>query len=184
MKITLAGYQRRILVDMVVLSTALEPQADAEQIARMLSINRSADGFFLERNPELELTATITEGIFVVGCCQGPKDIPDTVTQASAAAARVLAMINRGKIEVEPYTAVIDEGKCSGCRICNSLCLYHAISFDAEKMVSRIDEALCRGCGNCVAACPSGAITARHFTTEQIMAEIEGALTTRGRDEF
>jgi heterodisulfide reductase subunit A len=112
----------------------------------------------------------------VVGCCQGPKDIPDTVSQASAAAAKVLALITKGKVELEASTAVIDEDLCSGCRICNLLCPYSAISFDDEKKVSNINEALCKGCGTCVAACPSGAITHRHFTTEEVMAEIEGVL--------
>jgi len=118
----------------------------------------------------------MTDGLFVVGCCQGPKDIPDTVAQASAAAARVLAMIAKGSVQVEAITAVVDEEQCSGCKTCIALCPYGAISFDEEKGVSRINEALCKGCGTCVAACPSAAITQRHFTIEQILAEIEGVL--------
>jgi heterodisulfide reductase subunit A len=118
----------------------------------------------------------MTDGIFVVGCCQSPKDIPDTVAQASAAAARALAMISKGKVEIEAAIAVIDEEFCSGCRICNDLCPFKAISFDEEKKVSSVNEAVCKGCGVCVAACPSSAITGKHFTTEQIMAEIEGVL--------
>jgi heterodisulfide reductase subunit A len=118
----------------------------------------------------------MTDGVFIVGCCQGPKDIPDTVAQASAAAARVLAMISKGKVEIEAAIAVVDEELCSGCKTCVPLCPYSAISFNEEKKVSRINEALCKGCGTCVAACPSGAITGRHFTTEQIIAEIEGVL--------
>ena len=118
----------------------------------------------------------MTDGIFIAGCCQGPKDIPDTVAQASAAAARVLALITKGKVEMEAATAVIDEEKCSGCRVCNLLCPYNAITFIEEKKVSRINEALCKGCGTCVAACPSGAITHNHFTTEEIIAELEGVL--------
>jgi len=166
----------RVPVDMVILSTALEPRADAEVVARMFNISRSADGFFLERHPKLDPVATATDGTFVVGCAQGPKDIPDTVAQASAAAARALAMISQGKVEIEAATAVIDEELCSGCKICNLLCPYSAISFDEEKEVSTVNEALCKTCGVCVAACPSGAITGKHFTTEQIMAEIEGVL--------
>jgi len=166
----------RVPVDMVILSTALEPRADAEVVARMFNISRSADGFFLERHPKLDPVATATGGTFVVGCAQGPKDIPDTVAQASAAAARALAMISQGKVEIEAATAVIDEELCSGCKICNLLCPYSAISFDEEKEVSVVNEALCKACGVCVAACPSGAITGKHFTTEQIMAEIEGVL--------
>jgi len=173
---TLIGRQRRVPVDMVVLSTALEPRADAESVARLFSLSRSADGFFLEKHPKLDPVATMSDGIFVVGCCQSPKDIPQTVVQASAAAARALAMISAGSIEIEAATAVVDEELCSGCKTCSDLCPFHAISFDEEKQVSRINETLCKGCGVCVAACPSGAITGRHFTSEEIMAEIEGAL--------
>jgi len=173
---TLLGSIIRLPVDMIILASALEPRSDAETIARLFNISRSADGFFLEKHPKLDPVATTSDGIFVVGCCQGPKDIPDTVAQASAAAARALAMISKGKVEIEAAIAVINEELCSGCRICELLCLYKAISFDEEKKVCRVNEALCKGCGVCVAACPSGAIAGRHFTTEQIMAEIEGVL--------
>jgi len=173
---TLADCQRIIPVDMVVLSAALQPKADAEEVARLFSLSRSADGFFLEKHPKLDPVATMTAGIYVVGCCQAPKDIPSSVAQASAAAARVLAMISAGTIEIEAAIAAIDEELCSGCRICATLCPYKAISFDEEKEVSRLNEALCKGCGTCVAACPSGAITGKHFTSEQIMAEIDGIL--------
>jgi len=173
---TLADCQRRIPVDLVILSTAIEPRRDSEEIAKLLSLSRSTDGFFLEKHPKLEPIGTATDGIYVVGCCQGPKDIPETVSQASAAAAKVLAMIEKGKIEVEAATAFVIEELCSGCQTCNTLCPYNAISFDEERKVSHINEALCKGCGTCAAACPSGAIAARHFTDEQIMAEIEGIL--------
>jgi len=173
---TLADCQRQLPVDMVVLSTAIEPRADAEEVARLFSVSRSPDGFFLEKHPKLDPVATMSDGIFVIGCCQGPKDIPSSVVQASAAAARVLAMISAGTIEIEAITATIDEELCSGCRVCANLCPYKAISFDEEKKVSQVNEALCKGCGVCVAACPSGAITGKHFTGEQIMAEIEGVL--------
>ena len=173
---TLVRRKRRIPVDMVVLSSALEPCADADQVARTFSLGRKADGFFLEKHLKLDPVATMTDGTFIVGCCQSPKDIPDTVAQASAAAARVLAMISKGKVEIEAATAVVDEEICAGCKICNALCPYSAISFDEEKKVSSINEAVCKGCGVCVAACPSGAIAGKHFTTEQIMAEIEGVL--------
>ncbi len=168
------GSQHRQPVDMVIISTALEPQRDVESVGRLFGISRSADGFFLERHPKMDPVATMSDGIFVVGCCQGPKDIPDTIAQASAAAARALAMISKGQVEVEATTAVIDEERCAGCRTCEGLCSFSAISFDKEKRVSRVNEALCKGCGLCVAACPSDAITGKHFTTEQIMAEIEG----------
>jgi heterodisulfide reductase subunit A len=166
----------RVPVDMVILATALEPRSDAAEVAKLLTITQSADGFFLERHPKLDPVATMTAGVFIAGCCQGPKDIPDAVAQASAAATRVLALISKGRVELEAATAVIDEEKCSGCRICNLLCPYSAISFIEDEKVSRINEALCKGCGTCVAACPSVAITHKQFTTEEITAEIEGVL--------
>ena len=173
---TLIGRKSRIPVDMVVLSSALQPRADADDVARLFSVSCSADGFFLEKHPKLDPVATMNDGIFVVGCCQAPKDIPQSVAQASAAAARALAAISAGEIEIEATTSVVNEELCSGCKTCSDLCPYNAISFDEEKQVSSINDALCKGCGVCVAACPSGAITGRHFTTEQLMAEIEGAL--------
>ena len=170
------GSQHRQPVDMVIISTALEPQRDVGAVGRQFGVSRSADGFFLERHPKMDPVATMSDGIFVVGCCQGPKDIPDTIAQASAAAARVMAMISKGQVEVEATTAVINEERCAGCRTCEGLCPFKAISFDTEKSVSQVNEALCKGCGVCVAACPSNAITGKHFTTEQIMAEIAGIL--------
>jgi len=173
---TLVGRQRRLAVDMVILSCALEPQADANTIARLFNISRSADGFFLERHPKLEPVATMTDGIFLGGCCQSPKDIPDTVAQASAAAAEVLAMISKGKVEIEAATAVVDERICSGCQVCRLVCPYNAIDYDEKKGVCRVNEALCKACGACIAACFSHAVSLSHFTNEQIVAEMEGAL--------
>lgn len=173
---TLIGWQRRIPVDMVILSTALEPRADAAEVSRLFSISRSSDGFFLEKHPKLDPVATSTDGVFITGCCQGPKDIPDTVAQASAAAARVLSLISKGKVEIEAATATVDEALCSGCKTCIELCPYKAISFKEEKRVALINEALCKGCGTCAAACPAGAIAARGFTTDQILAQVEGVL--------
>ena len=173
---TLLGVLTRVPVDMVILCVALEPPPDAEAVARLFNISRSADGFFLEKHPKLDPVATTTDGVFVVGCAQGPKDIPDTVAQASAAAARVLALISQGEVEIEAATAAIDERICSGCQLCIPICPYSAISFDEEKLVSRVNEALCKGCGACVGGCPSDAISLSHFTNEQIMAQMEGML--------
>jgi heterodisulfide reductase subunit A len=173
---TLAGVQQRLPVDMVILSCALEPQPDAAAVARMFNISRSADGFFLERHPKLEPVTTMTDGIFVAGCCQGCRDIPDTVAQASATAAEVLAMISRGRVEVESATAVVNERICSGCQVCLLVCPYSAISFDEEKGACRVNEALCKGCGTCVGSCPSNSISLNHFTNQQIVAQMEGVL--------
>lgn len=173
---TLLGNLINISVDMVVLCVALEPRHDTEQLSHILRLGRSRDGFFLERHPKLDPVATMSEGIFVVGCCQGPKDIPDTVAQASAASARALAMIMKGKMEMGAITASIDEGICSGCKVCNDLCPYGAIFFDESSNVSRVNQVLCKGCNVCGAACPSGAISTRNFSAIQILAEIEGVL--------
>ncbi len=173
---TLLGRIVRIPADMVILCPAMVPRADAGEVARRLLLSRSTDGFFLEKHPKLEPVGTVNDGVFVVGCAQGPKDVPDTVAQASAGAAEALSLIDRGKVEIEAATAVVDDEHCSGCKICLALCPYNAITFDEEKTVAEISDILCKGCGVCVAACPSGAITGRHFTDKQIVAEIEGLL--------
>ncbi|MCL4263914.1 MAG: CoB--CoM heterodisulfide reductase iron-sulfur subunit A family protein [Anaerolineae bacterium] len=173
---TLAGRQRRIPVDMVVLSAGLEPRHDAKAVAHQFGISCSANGWFIERHPKLDPVATMTEGIFIAGTVQGPKDIPASVSQGAAAAARVLGRINKGEIELEPVRATIDARHCSGCRICNGLCPFNAILFHEDKMVSEINHALCQGCGTCVAACPAGAISGSGFSNEQIMSQIEGLL--------
>jgi len=173
---TLMGKQRRIPVDMVILMGALEPQTDAKELGLKLGISCSMAGWYTERHPKLDPVATMTDGIFVAGVCQGPKDIPASVAQGAAAAARVMGMITKGDVMIEPVVASIIEEKCSGCRICNNLCPYNAIEFDEEKQVSRVITAMCKGCGTCVAACPAGAITGAHFSNEQVFAEIEGIL--------
>jgi len=173
---TLVGVVRRIPLDMVVLCTALESPDGLSTVAKMCNVSIGKDGFIIEKHPKLGPVSTATDGVFIAGVAQSPKDIPDTVAQASAASSAVLSMITREKIEIEAATAEIDENRCSGCRICNNLCPYLAINFDEEKKVSVINEALCKGCGTCVAACPSEAITAKHFQNKQIMAEIEGIL--------
>jgi heterodisulfide reductase subunit A len=172
----LSGETIEIPADLVVLMVGMEAREDSGDVARLVNISRDKDGWFIESHPKLDPVATTTDGIFIAGACQYPKDIPDTVAQARAAAARILARIARGRLEIDAVFAEVDEDKCSGCRVCNELCPYVAIEFDEEKKRSHIISALCKACGACVAACPSGAITARHFTDEQIFAEIEGVL--------
>jgi heterodisulfide reductase subunit A len=173
---TLAGAQRRIPVDMVILSAGLEPRADAKEVAKLFGISCSADGWYIEKHPKLDPVATMTEGIFIAGCVQGPKDIPSSVAQGAATSARVLGRIQQGEIALEPVRASIDEAICSGCRICNDLCPFNAILFHDDRMVSEVNPALCQGCGTCVAACPAGAITGTGFSDEQIIAQIEGLM--------
>ena len=173
---TLIGSQRRIPVDMVILSAGVEARHDSKEISQRFGMGCDFDGFFIERHPKLDPVATMTEGVFIAGACQGPKDIPDTVAQGAAASARIASLINRGTIMMEPVRAQIIEERCSGCRICNGLCPYSAITYHEDRKVSEVITALCQGCGTCVAACPSAAILGAHFTNDQVLSEIEGIL--------
>jgi len=173
---TLIGKQRRIPVDMVILSAGIESRHDAKEITHLFKMGCDFDGFFTERHPKLDPVATMTEGIYIAGACQGPKDIPDTVAQGAAAAARIASLIGQGTVMMEPVRAHIDQEKCSGCRICNNMCPYNAIVFHEDRHVSEVITALCQGCGTCVASCPSGIITGAHFTNNQVLNEIEGIL--------
>jgi heterodisulfide reductase subunit A len=172
----LSGETIEIPADLVVLMVGMEAREDSGEVARLVNISRDKDGWFIESHPKLDPVATTTDGIYIAGACQYPKDIPDTVAQARAAAARILARIARGKLEIDAVFAEVDEDHCSGCRVCNELCPYSAIEYDEEKERSHVISALCKACGACVAACPSGAIHARHFTDAQIFAQIEGVL--------
>jgi heterodisulfide reductase subunit A2 len=174
---TLAGFVRRIPVDMIVLAAGMEPQADAQDVRRLLNMSCGSEGWFLERHPKLAPVATFTDGIFIAGCCQGPKDIPDSIAQAGAAAGEALSLIDKGYIEQEPNTAFIEEADCSGCKSCLPLCPYTAILFDESKQKATINATLCKGCGTCVASCPSGSIRQNLFEDEEIFSEIEGILS-------
>ncbi|MEW5960127.1 MAG: CoB--CoM heterodisulfide reductase iron-sulfur subunit A family protein [Chloroflexota bacterium] len=173
---TFIGKQRRIPVDMVILSAALEPRPDSKEVAHRFGISCSVNGWFIEKHPKLDPVATMTEGIFIAGCAQGPKDIPASVSQGAAAAARVLGRIQKGELALEPVRASVIEEMCSGCRICNNLCPFNAIVFHEDRKVTEINPALCQGCGTCVAACPSGAITGTQFSNQQVLAQLEGLL--------
>jgi heterodisulfide reductase subunit A len=173
---TLIGKQRRLPVDMVILSPAMEARHDSKELTQLFKMGCDFDGFFVERHPKLDPVATMTEGIYIAGACQGPKDVPESVVQGAAAAARVAGLINLGTVRVEPVRASVIEEICSGCRICNTMCPYNAIIFHEDRQVTEVITALCQGCGTCVAACPSAAITGAHFTNDQIFSQIEGLL--------
>ncbi|MFQ6131711.1 MAG: 2Fe-2S iron-sulfur cluster-binding protein [Armatimonadota bacterium] len=175
---TLLGMVRRVPVDMVILSTGLQPRGDAQEMAQRFGLPCAHGGFYLEQHPKLAPVATNSDGIFIAGACQGPKDIPDSVAQGAAAAAEALALIDRGSVTIEPIVSFIDEDRCGACKTCIALCPYTAIEFDDEKSISVVQEALCKGCGTCVAACPAGAARQQSFEDSQIMAEIEGLLAS------
>ncbi|MBU3914476.1 FAD-dependent oxidoreductase, partial [bacterium] len=171
---TLLGENVRIPVDMVILCVAMEARPDAGHVSRVFGLNQGADGFFLEEHPKLAPLNTPTDGIFLAGACQSPKDIPDTVAQASGAAVKALALSTRGIVTVPPTISYIDPNMCAGCQTCIGLCVYTAIEFDARRGVSVVNEALCKGCGSCSGFCPSNAASIRHFHPIQIFAELDG----------
>jgi heterodisulfide reductase subunit A len=173
---TLLGTPVEIPVDLVVLGTGLTARRDVERVAQVLGISQSADGFFMEAHPKLRPVSTNVDGIFLAGCCQGPKDIPDTVAQASAAAAEVMSLVTKGEIEVEATISSIDPEICAGCKLCVEVCPYSAIGFLDIKGISSVNEALCKGCGACTSVCPSKAARQKHFTQDQVLAEVEGLL--------
>ncbi|MFI5252164.1 MAG: FAD-dependent oxidoreductase [Bacteroidota bacterium] len=173
---TMIGVVRRIPVDMVVLAVGVEPRDDAQDVRRTFNISCSTEGFFLERHPKLAPVDTFTDGIYIAGGCQGPRDIPDTVAQAGAAAAQAMTLIDTGYIELEPNTAFVVQENCSGCKSCLTICPYKAITLNEELKKAYVNEALCKGCGTCVAACPSGSLVQNLFEDEQIFSEISGIL--------
>ncbi len=173
----MSGEDLEIPADLVVLMVGLEGHKDAKALSHKVGISMCGSAFFIEKHPKLDPVVTTTGGVFVVGNCQSPKDIPDTVSQAKAAVARVLATISTGSVEVEVTTAETIEEICCGCQTCIRVCPYSAITFDEEKGVSIVNEVLCKGCGTCGSSCPTGAIRSRHFTDEQILAQIKGVMS-------
>ena len=127
----------------------------------------------MEAHPKLRPVDTATDGVYLAGCCQGPKDIPDTVAQAKAAAASALILMVQGKVYTEPISSQVNEEVCCGCRICEAVCDYKAVTFDSEKKTMTVNAALCKGCGSCSVACPTGAIAIQHYTDNQILAQIQ-----------
>ncbi len=163
--------------DIVILSVGIQARHDARKVAQLFGLGCDFNDFFIERHPKFDPIMTMAEGIFIAGACQGPMAIPESVAQGAAASMpRRWGLISQGTVMMEPIRAAINAEKCSGCRICNNLCPYNAITYHEDQKVSEVITALCQGCGTCVAACPSAAITGAHFTREQLMAQIEGLL--------
>jgi len=161
--------------ELVVLSVGIEPRADSSVIQRLLTLSKTSDGFFMEAHPKLKPVDTPTGGVFLAGCAEGPKDIKDSVTQASAAAGRAGILMAKGSVTVEAITSRIDLAKCIGCGLCTKVCPYNAITVNKETKKAEVIEAACAGCGTCGAECPFGAIEMRHFTDEQINEQIDAA---------
>ena len=170
---TLLGEPVEVEADLVILAVGMAPRADTDALAGLLKLARSSDGFFMEAHPKLRPVDTAMAGIFLAGACQGPKDITETIAQARAAAATAMVPLMRGKVTVEAATSFVDEELCAGCGQCASLCTFGALSLHPTKGVMVSNAVLCQGCGACATACPSGAISVRHFTFDQVMAQIE-----------
>lgn len=164
---------KSIAVDMVILSPALQPSSDASELAKLMGISQGDGGFFAEEHEKINPVSTSIEGIYIVGCAQGPKNIADTLVQSEAASGRILSSLIPGKkIEPEVKVSHISESFCIGCKTCISVCSYGTITFDETRKISIVNEVICRGCGNCVAACPSGAAVLKHSTFNQLYQEL------------
>lgn len=180
---TLLGRPVEVEADLVVLATAMVPSKGSEKLAQIIGISSDKDGFFQEAHPKLRPVETSTAGVFLAGTCQGPKDIPDTVAQASAAAVKVCALMSQDELSIDPMISTIDEALCSGCLNCQSACPYKAIEprtityrkggQTLERTVASVNSGLCQGCGACTVICRSGAANLKGFTNEQLLAEVD-----------
>ena len=180
----LANKQINIAADLVVLAAAIEPDKSARPLATMLTASMDTNDFFTEAHPKLRPVESPTAGVFLSGACQGPKDIPETVAQAGAAAAKVIGLLAKDKLTGNPCVAHSDELMCNGCSSCERVCPYGAITYidkefrmpnrtTAIRRVASVNEAVCQGCGACTVACPSGAMDLRGFASKQIIAEVD-----------
>ena len=173
---TLLGEAIAVPADLVVLATGVKAREDAGVVASLFKLARSGDGFFAEAHPKLRPVDTTNDGVYLAGTCQAPKDIPDTIAQAKAAASSALIPLSKGKVKIEAITSIVDEEICAGCRLCEHACPYGALAIRPWKRVMTVNAALCKGCGACAMACPSGAISLQHFTADQTLAMIEALL--------
>jgi heterodisulfide reductase subunit A len=173
--VSVSGTDREF--DLVILMAALVPGPDAVKVAKVLDLGLDRHGYFEELHGRVDATKSKVRGIYLAGTCQSPMDLGRSMTQGSSACGAILAALVPGrKLELEAIHAEVDADKCSACQCCVAICPYKAVSFQKEKEVAEVNPVLCVGCGTCVAACPSGAMAGKHFTTDQILREIEGAL--------
>jgi heterodisulfide reductase subunit A2 len=172
---TLTGELEEHELDLVVLSVGVRPRSDAGTIQRLLTLSRTGDGFYLEAHPKLRPVDAPTRGIYLAGCCESPKDVKDSVTQAGAAASHAATLLHAGRIRVEAGTPLLEEEACIRCGRCYAVCPFHAIRW-ARGELPQIVAAACAGCGNCGAECPVGALEMRHFTDTQLRAQIDAIL--------
>jgi heterodisulfide reductase subunit A len=180
---TLTGQIEEHELDMMVLSIGVKPRDDSGVIQRLLNLSKTGDGFFMEAHPKLKPVDAPSKGIFFAGCSESPKDVKDSVTQASAAASHAQILLNAGEITVDAVTPIIAEDLCMKCGRCAAICPFHAIQWKKGE-VATVVEAACAGCGNCAAECPFDAITMRHFTDEQIMAQIDAILAEKPEEKL
>ena len=172
-------------LDMLVLALGIKPASSTQRLQEMLGLQLTPDGFFLEAHPKLLPVDAATRGVFYAGCAEGPKDIKESVTQASAAAARAIRLMHRGEITTEPITSMVVEEHCKSCGKCAEVCPYNAIKVDVKrKTPAVVNTAACAGCGTCAAECPFGAIIMNHFTDEQILNQVEALLEKKPKEKI
>jgi heterodisulfide reductase subunit A len=170
---TLLGRPVEVPADLVVLAVGIEPRDSTRDVAALLRLSNTADGFLAEAHPKLRPVDTAVAGVYLAGCCQGPKDIPDSIAQARAAASAALVPLMRGRVSVEAATAFIDAEVCAACGVCLGHCTYGALEMHPVLGVMTVNAVLCQGCGSCAAACPNGAANLHHFTVDQVLAQVD-----------
>jgi len=180
---TLLGMPLEVEADMVVLATAMVPSDKSAELAKKIGFSVDKDGWFQEAHPKLQPVETFAAGVYLAGTCQGPKDIPDSVAQASGAAAKVLGLFSKASLATEPMVSEVDISKCSGCGLCVPICPYNALSLREQKdrgahgpfirRVAEVNSSLCQGCGACIPACRTLALNLKGFTNEQLVSEVD-----------